>query len=169
MFLYPGRWFNGLWLSFIGLFLTYVATASYRQAQWQAMLQGVRVADVMTTACPVLSPNMTISRVVQEYIFISGCGCFLVTGNGQLKGILTLQNIKSVDRKDWDSTSVGDVMTPSERLKAVSSDEEVLNVVAQMEEDGIGQMPVSSDGRIIGLITRDDIMRLLYTRSRLGI
>ncbi len=33
MFLYPGNWFNGLWLAFIGLFLTYVATASYRQAQ----------------------------------------------------------------------------------------------------------------------------------------
>ncbi|HEY50622.1 MAG TPA: CBS domain-containing protein [Dehalococcoidia bacterium] len=169
MFLYPGRWFNGLWLAFIGLFLSYVATASYRQAQWQAALQGIRVADVMNTACPVLSPDMTISRVVQEYIFISGYGCFMVTGNGQLRGILTLQNIKSVDRKDWDSTSVGDVMTPSEKLKVVSPDEEVLSVVEQMEEYGMGQMPVLSEGRIIGLITRDDIMRLLYARSRLGI
>ncbi len=169
MFLYPGRWFNGLWLAFIGLFLSYVATASYRQAQWQAALQGIRVADVMTTACPVLSPDITISRVVQEYIFISGHGCFMVTGNGQLQGILTLQNIKSVDRKNWDNTSVGDVMTPSESLKVISPDEEVLSAVEQMEEYGMGQMPVLSEGRIIGLITRDDIMRLLYTRSRLGI
>ena len=169
IFLYPGRWFNGLWLAFIGLFLTYVATASYRQAQWQAALQGIRVADVMTTTCPVLSPDMAISRVVQEYIFIGGHSCFMVTGNGQLQGILTLQNIKSVERKNWDSTSVGDVMTPSESLKVVPPDEEVLSVIEQMEEYSISQMPVSSEGRIIGLIARDDIMRLLYTRSRLGI
>jgi len=38
-----------------------------------------------------------------------------------------------------------------------------------MEEYGISQMPVVSEGRIIGVIARDDVLRLLYTRSRLGI
>lgn len=169
MFLYPGRWFNGLWLAFIGLFLSYVATASYRQAQWQAALQGVRVADVMTTYCPVISPDVTIGQVVREYIFIGGHRCFMVTADGELKGILTLRNIKSVAQKDWESALAGDVMTPSERLKVVPPEEEVLGVIEQMEEYGISQMPVVSEGRIIGLIARDDIFRLLYTRSRLGI
>lgn len=112
---------------------------------------------------------MTVSRVVQDYIFVSGHRCFMVTDGGELRGILTLQNIKSVDRKNWDTASVGDVMTPAERLKVVSPDEEVLSVVEQMEEYGINQMPVVSDARIVGLVTRDDIMKLLYTRSRLGI
>ena len=169
MFLYPGNWFNGLWLAFIGLFLTYVATASYRQAQWQAALQGIRVADVMTTTCPVISPYMTISRVVQDYIFVSGHRCFMVTDGGELRGILTLQNIKSIDRKNWDTASVGDVMTPAERLKVIPLDEEVLSVVEQMEEYGVNQMPVVNEARIVGLIDRDDVLRLIYTRSRLGI
>jgi Zn-dependent protease len=169
MFLYPGNWFNGLWLAFIGLFLTYVATTSYRQAQWQAALQGIRVADVMTTTCPVISPYMTVSRVVQDYIFISGHRCFMVTDGAELRGLLTLQNIKSADRKNWGTASVGDVMIPAERLKVIPLDEEVLSVVEQMEEYGINQMPVVSEGRIVGLIDRDDIIRLLYTRSRLGI
>jgi Zn-dependent protease/predicted transcriptional regulator len=169
MFLYPGRWFNGLWLAFIGMFLIYVATASYRQAQWQAVLQGVRVADVMTTYCPVISPDMAISQVVREYIFISGHRCFMVTAAGELQGILTLRNIKSVEQKNWESTSVGDAMTRSEQLKVVQPDEEVLSVIERMEEYGIGQMPVVSEGRITGLVARDDILRLLYTRSRLGI
>ena len=169
MFIYPGRWFNGLWLAFIGLFLSYMATASYRQARWQAALQGIRVADVMTTTCPAISPDMTISRVVQDYIFVSGYQCFMVTADRELKGILTLQNIKSVDRKAWDTASVSQVMTPVERLKVVQPDEEVLSVIEQMEEYGISQMPVASEGRIIGLVTRDDVLRLLYTRSRLGV
>ena len=169
MLLYPGRWFNGLWLAFIGMFLIYVATASYRQAQWQAALQGVRVTDVMTTYCPVISPDMTISQVVQQYIFTIGHRCFMVTAGDELQGILTLQNIRSVERKNWDNTAVGDAMTRSELLKVVPPEEEVLSVIEQMEEYGISQMPVVSEGRIIGLIARDDVLRLLYTRSRLGI
>jgi len=169
MFLYPKNWFNGLWLACIGLFLSYMATASYRQAQWQAALQGVRAADVMTTTCPVVSPDMTISRLVQDYIYLSGHRCFMVTDGGELRGILTLQNIRSVDQKSWDTTSVGDMMTPSERLKVAQPGEEVLSVLEQMEEYSISQMPVVSEGRIIGLVVRDDIVRLLYARSRLGI
>lgn len=169
MFLSRENWFNGLWLAFIGIFLAYMATASYRQAQWQAALMGVKVADVMTTTCPVISPYVTISRVVQDYIFVGGHQCFMVTDGGELQGILTLRNIKSVDQKTWDTTAVSDVMTPAERLKVVRMDEEVLSVIEQMEEYGISQMPVESGGRIIGLVTRDDVLRLLYTRSRLGI
>ena len=60
-------------------------------------------------------------------------------------------------------------MTPAERLKVTRPDEEVLSVIEQMEEYGLSQMPVVSDGRITGLIDRDDVLRLLYTRSRLGI
>lgn len=169
MFLSRENWFNGLWLAFIGIFLAYMATASYRQAQWQAALMGVKVADVMTTTCPVISPYVTISRVVQDYIFVGGHQCFMVTDGGELQGILTLRNIKSVDQKTWDTTAVSDVMTPAERLKVVRMDEEVLSVIEQMEEYGISQMPVASEGRVIGLVTRDDVLRLLYTRSRLGI
>jgi len=169
MFLSRENWFNGLWLAFIGIFLTYMATASYRQTQWQAALMGVKVADVMTTTCPVISPHMTISRVVQDYIFVGGHQCFMVTDGGELQGILTLRNIKSVDQKTWDTTAVSDVMTPAERLKVVRMDEEVLSVIEQMEEYGISQMPVESEGRVIGLVTRDDVLRLLYTRSKLGI
>ncbi|TES87675.1 MAG: site-2 protease family protein [Dehalococcoidia bacterium] len=169
MFLSRENWFNGLWLAFIGIFLTYMATASYRQTQWQAALMGVKVADVMTTTCPVISPYVTISRVVQDYIFVGGHQCFMVTDGGELQGILTLRNIKSVDQKTWDTTAVSDVMTPAERLKVVRRDEEVLSVIEQMEEYGISQMPVESEGRVIGLVTRDDVLRLLYTRSKLGI
>ncbi len=169
MFLSRENWFNGLWLAFIGIFLTYMATASYRQTQWQAALMGVKVADVMTTTCPVISPYVTISRVVQDYIFVGGHQCFMVTDGGELQGILTLRNIKSIDQKTWDTTAVSDVMTPAERLKVVRRDEEVLSVIEQMEEYGISQMPVESEGRVIGLVTRDDVLRLLYTRSKLGI
>jgi predicted transcriptional regulator len=38
-----------------------------------------------------------------------------------------------------------------------------------MDESNINQMPVVSGGGIIGLITRDNLIRLLRTRSELGV
>ena len=84
-------------------------------------------------------------------------------------GLLTLRNIKAVDQKNWGTTQIRDIMTPAEKLKTAQSDEELLSVIERMEEYGINQMPVVNEGRVIGLITRDDMVRLLYTRSRLGV
>jgi predicted transcriptional regulator len=38
-----------------------------------------------------------------------------------------------------------------------------------MERSEINQMPVASKGRLIGLVTRDNLMRFLRTRAELGI
>jgi Zn-dependent protease/predicted transcriptional regulator len=169
IFLFPHNWFNGLWLAFIGWFLTNIASASYRQAQWQAALQGITARDIMTSSCPVVSSDVAIERLVKEYIFTAGHRCFLVTDDGEMKGILTLGNIKSVARADWGSTPVKNVMTPVEKLQVAHLDQDIMSVLEQMDEGNINQMPVVNEGRVIGLITRENVFRFLHTRSRLGI
>ena len=169
IFLLPQQWFSGLWLAFIGWFLDNTASASYRQAQWQEALQGLTASEMMTSDCPVVPSNITIRNLVQDYIFTSGHGYFLVTDESELKGILTLRNIKSVTQPNWEVTQVKHVMTPVEKLKIAYPDQDVLSVLEQMDEGNINQMPVVSEGRVIGLITRDNLIRLLYTRSKLGI
>jgi Zn-dependent protease/predicted transcriptional regulator len=169
IFLFPHNWFNGLWLAFIGWFLTNVASTSYRQAQWQAALQGITARDIMTSSCPTVSSEVTLDYLVQEYIFSGGHRCFLVTDDGEMKGIMTLGNIKSVARADWGSTPVKNVMTPVEKLRVAYPDQDILSVLEQMDESNINQMPVVNEGRVIGLITRENVFRFLHTRSRLGI
>lgn len=169
IFLRPHEWFNGLWLVFIGWFLDNTATTSYRQAQWQGVLQRVRVAEVMTAECPVVPPEATVNYLVRNYILTSGQRCFLVTDGSELKGILTLENIKSVAQASWEATQVKSVMTPVEKLKVAYPEQDTLSVLEQMDENEINQMPVVSEGRVIGLITRENVVRLIRTRSRLGI
>ena len=169
IFLLPQQWFSGLWLALIGWFLSNAASASYRQARWQEALRGLTAAEAMTSGCPVVSPEVMVSRLVQEYVFLSGHRCFLVTDNSELKGILTLGNIKSIARPDWETTRVADIMTPAGKLKVAHPDQDVLSVLEQMEESGVNQMPVVSAGRVIGLIIRDNIIGLLRTRAELKI
>jgi Zn-dependent protease/CBS domain-containing protein len=170
IFLHPFGldWFSGLWLAFIGWFLQNAASASYRQAQWREGLLGITATQVMTSDFPVVPSNATVNHLVQGYIFTSGRHFFLVVDEGELKGILTLHNIKSVSQQNWDATQVKEIMTPVDKLKAARPDQEALSILEQMIEDDINQMPVVKEGRVIGLITRDNLLRFLRTRSELG-
>jgi predicted transcriptional regulator len=38
-----------------------------------------------------------------------------------------------------------------------------------MDASEINQMPVASEGRVVGLVTRDNLLRFLRTRAELGI
>jgi len=169
IFLHPFGldWFSGLWLAFIGWFLENAASASYRQAQWRDALQGFTAATVMTSDCPVVPSNITINHLVQGYVLLSGHSFFLVADEGRLGGALTLHNIKSVPQQNWDVTQVREIMTPVEKLKVAHPDQDALSILEQMGENNISQMPVVSEGRVIGLITRDDLIRFLRTRSEL--
>lgn len=162
-------WFSGLWIVFIGWFLKNAASNSYRQAQWREALKRFTAAQVMTTNCPVVPSDVTLNQVVQEYVIPSGCRLFMVADEGRLEGTLTLQNIKPVSQRKWGMTRVKEIMTPIDKLKAAYPGQDALSILEQMDESDINQMPVVSEGRVIGLIARDNLISLLRTRSELGI
>ena len=171
VFLHPFGldWFSGLWLAFIGWFLENAASVSYRQAQWRGALQKFSASQVMTTDCPAVPPNITVSQLVQGYILTSGRQCFLVADEGRLEGVLILPNIKSVPQQNWEVTQVREIMTPMDKLAMAHPDQDASSILEKMDESGINQMPVVSGGRVIGLITRDDLLRFLHTLSELGV
>jgi len=161
-------WFSGLWLAFIGWFLENAASSSYRQVRWRDALHGFSASQVMTTAYPTVPPNITVKELVQGYVLTGGHQVFMVAAEGRLEGILTLDNIKSISQPSWEVTQVKEIMTPADKLRVAYPDQEALSILGQMEAGGINQMPVVSGGRVIGLITRNNLIRFLHVRSKLG-
>ncbi len=162
-------WFNGIWLAFIGWFLENAASSSYRQSKWRDALHGFSASQVMTTDNPVVPSDITVSQLVQDYIFTSGYRFFIIADEGLLEGILTLDNIKSVSQQRWNATLVREIMTPVDQLKVAHPDQDALSILEQMDESDINQLPVVSGGRVIGLIARDNLIRFLRIRSELGL
>jgi CBS domain-containing protein len=60
-------------------------------------------------------------------------------------------------------------MTPVDKLSMLPPGQDALSILEQMDESGINQMPVVGEEGVIGLVTRDGLMRLLYIQSELGI
>ena len=171
IFVHPPElsWFSGLWLAFIGWFLQNAASASYRQLKWREDLSGLVVAQVMTADFSVVPSDVTIGRLIERYIFTTGRRYFVVVDNGSLQGVLTLQNIKSITRPNWSVTQIKDIMTPVDRLKVAYPDQDVLSILEQMDESNIDHMVVVSESSVVGLVTRDNIMNYLRTRSELRV
>ena len=166
----PSPWLaSGLWLMLIGWFLQGTASMSYRQAQWREALHGLTASQMMTSEYVVVPPGITVRQLVQEYVLPRGYHLFLVAEGDRLRGILTMHNIKSIPQSKWDMTQVEKIMVPPDRLKVASPDQDALSIAEKMEENEINQMPVVSEGRVMGLVTRDNLLRFLRTRTELRI
>jgi len=164
-----GDWLDGLWIVFIGWFLNNAASMSYRQIQWREALHGLTASQMMTSDYAVVPPSVTVSQVVHEHALPKGHNLFLVTEEDRFKGILTLQNIKSIPQAKWETTQVEKIMTPADRLKVASPEQDALSVAEHMDESKTNQMLVVSEGRVKGVVSRDNLLRFLRTRTELGI
>ncbi len=61
-------------------------------------------------------------------------------------------------------------MTRWDDLATVSPDDAVESAMKLIQERGVNQLPVITEGRTVaGLLTRSGIMRLIETRLRLGV
>jgi Zn-dependent protease/predicted transcriptional regulator len=167
--IFTGNWVNGIWLALIGWFLESAAVGSYQQLLLQEMLKGHVVREVMSSDCAVIPPDTTIDHLVHENILTSGRRCFPVVSDSQILGLMTLHNVKAVPREQWRTETVREAMTPFDKLKWVRSDEELSSILRILTEDDINQVPVVQDGKIVGMVNREDLLNFVNIRSGLGI
>jgi Zn-dependent protease/CBS domain-containing protein len=156
---------NGLWLAIIGWFLNNAAVQSYRQVVIEDVLEGVPIVNLMRTNPPTVSADITISTLVYEYIMNRDDHAFPVEVDGELVGLVTLEDVRAIGREQWDTTYVRDVMTPDSRLATLPATAEADEALHQLSQLDVSQMPVVENGRLVGLIRRRDIMKWLQLQG----
>jgi CBS domain-containing protein len=162
-----GNWVGGLWTAFIGWFLLSAAQESYAQVAIRSTLNGVRAADVMSQDVPTVTRDLSLEEYVHE-VLRTGVLTHIVIGAGKPVGLVSLQAARTVPRNEWATNSVQAVMLPIERIQWAKPDEPALAVLERMQKEDIAQMPVVADGNIVGMISRDGILRVLQTRLQIG-
>lgn len=172
LFILSGLWrffvganFGGLWLAFIGWFLLDASRASYVQVEMMAGLRDRRVADVMDHDYATVEGRLSLQDFVDEYLLRSGRRCFVVLHNGQVAGLVTPHEVKSVDRQSWSQTTVQSVMRPLRQLRAVAPDTPALQALELMSREDVNQLPVISGGRLAGIFSRGHVLRFLRTHA----
>jgi predicted transcriptional regulator len=102
--------------------------------------------------------------LVREYIINSGQNCFVVIENGKLNGIVTLGDIQMPEKR-WETARISDIMTPAERLKTAQLDQPAVDLLEQMDDYDIDQIPVLQEDKVLGMVTRERLLRFLKARA----
>ena len=154
--------FGGLWLAFIGWFLTTAAIQSYQQVVIHDILEGVPVARLMRTTVPTVPATISIGDLVHAHIMGTDERCFPVLQDGdQLAGLVCLDDVRKVPREDWDTTRVRDIMTPMDQVAVVTPQEEASEAFTVLTGRDVNQVPVVQDGHLVGMLRRRDILKWL--------
>jgi Zn-dependent protease/CBS domain-containing protein len=158
---------NGVWLAFIGWFLSDAAGQSYRQTVIQDLLDDVPVALLMQSDAPAVAPDVSVNALVYDFIMKTGESAFPVVEGDRIVGMVSLEDVRKFPRDAWDTVTVSQIMTRAEQLTAVSPQENASEALNRLEHRNVRQVPVVQDGRLVGLLRRRDIMRWLQTQSEL--
>ena len=167
--IFAGNLGNGLWIAFIGWFLENAASAQVQQQMLESALAGHTVAEVMNRNYVTVPASTRLQELVDRHILGGGRRSFVVTQGDQAVGLVTLHQIKEVPRERWATTTVAEAMTPVARLKRVRPDSGLWAATGEMDRDGVNQLPVMTDGQILGMLGRDDVMSYLRTLQELGV
>lgn len=166
---FGGAGLGGLWISFIGWFLLTAAGESYVRVGLAHAFEGVTAADVMTNDCPALDGNLNVEHFVNDELLRTGRRCFVITQNGTIAGLLTPHEVKEIDRARWPYTTLSDVMRPLEDLHTVPPETPLKNALEIMGKEDLNQLPVVTNGRLAGILSRAHIVDYLRTRSDLKV
>jgi len=160
---------GGLWLAFIGWFMSSAARQSYQQVVVHDMLEGVPAARLMRANVPTVSPGTSTSDLVHHYVMGTDERAFPVLDGDRLVGLVTLEDIRKVAREDWDTTSAAEIMTPADQLAVVQPQDDAATALDKLTERNVHQVPVISNGHLVGLVRSSDIMRWLNLQAPNGI
>ena len=166
---FGGNIIGGIWIGFIGWFLLNAARTADSQIMLESIFKGVTVREVMNPNPVTVPANISLQRLVDEYFLPQGLRSALVVQGDQLAGLITLSDIRHISRDQWAQTPVGMTMIPLERLHAISPTQNLNDVLPIMTSNDVNQLPVVQDGRVIGVLSRDAIMRFIEVRRGLGL
>ena len=158
---------GGLWLVFIGWFILSAAKQSQAQVEARGALEGLRVADIMSPELHTVGREISLEDYAREMVR-TGRRAHLVVAGDQLAGLVTAEALNSVPQEDWEVTSVQAVMLPKTKLHWAAPEEPALSLLDRMRTIGMQQMPVIASGNVVGIVTRDSILRVLQSRHELG-
>jgi len=159
----PGNLFTGVATMMFGWFLADAATTARRRVLVRDALRGITAHDMMTQEYTPIKQQISFA-LIREYIINSGQHCFVVIESGKLHGIVTLGDIQ-IPEKRWDSTHISDIMTPAKKLKTAPPDQPAVDLLEQMEDYDIDQIPIVKGDKLVGMVTRERLLRFLKARS----
>ncbi len=168
LLLWQRNW-NGLVFFVIAIFLKNAAESGYANAIQREVLGGVKVRDIMTPNPICLPASLPLSRAADEFFLTHHHVAYPVCGDdGDFRGLLRLELLKTVPREKWPYTSAGDLVAESGSVALqIGADEQAGRAMRTLLAPAQGRLAVVENGRLVGIVTRHDILHVIEIHTEL--
>jgi CBS domain-containing protein len=158
--------FGTIWLAFIGVFLLSASGAERALAETQADLAGVHVADVMTRD-PVTIASSASAEDLLELASRTGHSAYpVLDDDGHPLG---LASVLSAQRLPWRLRAgmpVAELLEESPQPAPLDAQAEVVSAIPALAANPLHRAAVLQAGRLVGLLSLNDVMRAARVRGR---
>jgi Zn-dependent protease len=167
-----GNVIGGIWLVFIGFFLSQAARSAELQTVLTSRLEGVRVADVMDVEPVAIPEDMPLDRALDEYFLRYRWPWFPVVDSvGRLTGLVSRETIEGIPEAVRPGRTVASVMASDVpdsglRVRQEAPLESLLGLEGLQRLGAI--MAVDAEGVLRGIVTIDQVRRALRPPAPAG-
>ena len=152
---------SGLWLAFIGWFLSSAAAHTWRRQLVREVLEGVPVSRLMTAPGPEIPAHTDLNTLVSDWLIRGGERAFPVADDsGRFLGLVTFADVRRTQREAWASTDAAQVMTPLSDLITTTAREDLADAADKLARVDVSQLPVvDANGGLVAMLQRRDVLR----------
>jgi len=149
-------------LIIIGIFIYLGADQEFYAVRSTVLLRDVAVKDVMSANLITVEPGLAVPEVIRLMYSTKHLG-FPVVENGILVGMVTLEDVHRVSEMDRDAKLVRDIM--ARNLIVVPPTAMLSEAFRLMSRYNVGRIPVVEEGRLLGIVTRTDVLKVMELRE----
>ncbi|MDD1663901.1 MAG: CBS domain-containing protein [Methanomicrobiales archaeon] len=149
-------------LVIIGIFIYLGADQEFFAVRSTVLLRDVSVRDVMSTNLITVDPGLPVPEVIRLMYATKHLG-FPVVENGIIVGMVTLEDVHRTSEIDRDAKQVRDIMVRN--LITVPPTAMLSEAFRLMSRYNVGRIPIVADGRLLGIVTRTDVLKVMELRE----
>jgi len=149
-------------LILIALFIYIGANMESVAVKYSHLLQDVVVGQVMSSPVMTVPPSMPVTQVI-DLMYTSKHLGFPVVEHDRLAGMITLLDLNRTSPIDRDAMQVRDIMTRDPISLPPAAP--VIEALRLMSAHDIERIPIVADDRIVGIVTRTDILKVTELRQ----
>ena len=125
----------------------------------------IRAKNVMSRKITTVTEGVNIKYVMRLLAETKVTGVHVVSEDMHLLGIITEKDILKalLYGKDVKSKTAGELMTT--QLVTFEEDEDLMTIFKTLVEGSFRRVPILSNGRLIGIVSRRDIINFLFERT----
>ncbi len=163
-FAFLGLFTNPL-LLLIAFFVWVGAGQEAAQVQMRSVMADIPVRRAMITQFSILQPGDSLAKAV-ELILSGSQQDFPVVMGDEVVGILTRQDLLSALARLPQDTPVSQVM--QREFRQIDESETLEQAFTQLQECSCHTMPVTSHGRLVGLLTMENVGEFVMIQTAMG-